>query len=346
MPDKFPIVIAEVGVNHNGSVDTAMRLVDVAVEAGANIVKFQSFNAEKLVTKAAVQADYQVKNTARVELDAGGSATQPNQYELLKGLELSAQAHKKIASYCIEKNIEFLSTAFDGDALEQLVALGTKRIKIPSGEITNLPYLEQVANYGLPTIMSTGMATMEEISAALAILRTGGLAKELITILHCTTNYPALPDELNLSAIRTIAQGFDVAVGYSDHSIGHVAAVLSVAFGATVIEKHITLDRSMIGPDHAASMEPADFRDLVAAVRTAYLAIGDGVKRPTATERGNIPIVRKSIVAARAIKKGEELTASNLTVKRPGDGISPMMWPDVIGRPASQNFEEDEKIVL
>ena len=328
------IVIAEAGVNHNGDLRLAKKLVDAATEAGADVVKFQTFKASQLVTEHAEQATYQVK--------ALGSSE--GQLSMLKRLELQPEHHGELIDYCHIRGIEFLSTAFDCSSIELLASLNLKRWKVPSGEITNLPYLRQIGRQGQPVILSTGMANLGEIEAALMVLEQSGTPRSYITVLHCTTEYPAPPEEVNLLAMNTIAQAFDVAVGYSDHTSGTTVPIAAVAMGATVIEKHLTLDRTMQGPDHRASLEPEQFIDMVSAIRTVELARGDGIKRPTLSEKSNLPVVRKSLVAARAIHAGELFSEFNLTAKRPGIGISPMNWDHWIGRKALRDFAPDELI--
>lgn len=331
-----PLIIAEVGVNHNGDLSTALELVDVAAAAGADVVKFQTFVAEKLATEAAPQARYQTTNTGRNQ----------SQVELLKSLELTHDMHLALIEHCSSKGIEFLSTAFDVDCLRYLVDLGIRRIKIPSGELTNLPYLEVASSFDLPLILSTGMATLSEIKASCAALYEGGTRQDQLTILHCTTNYPAPPEELNMMALRTIHDETGVAVGYSDHSIGIDAAIIAVALGAKVIEKHITIDCSMPGPDHLASMEAGDFKHFVDVTKRAFEALGDGAKQPSVGESKNASIVRKSIVAAKSIGKGEVFSEQNLATKRPGMGLSPMRWHEVLGTKARRDFKPDELIEI
>ena len=333
---KTPLIIAEVGVNHNGNLDQARRLVDVAASSGANIVKFQTFDSNKLVTSVAPQASYQLENTGQDQ----------SQLELLRSLELTHEMHIALIEYCRAVGIEFLSTAFDVTGLYYLVKLGVRRIKIPSGELTNLPYLEAAASFKLPVIMSTGMATMSEIIDSCEVLYRCGLDHSCLTILHCTTNYPAFSQELNMKAVNTIRVETGAAIGYSDHSNGEVAAIMAVALGATVIEKHITLSKTLAGPDHQASMEPDSFRSYVASIKNAYLALGDGVKRPSKSEISNSIVVRKSIVASKDIYKGDLLSIENLTTKRPADGLSPMRWHEVLGTRAKRRFQIDEKIEI
>jgi N,N'-diacetyllegionaminate synthase len=327
-------IIAEAGVNHNGSIELAKKMVDQAQEAGADCIKFQTFVAKNLVSRSAAKAEYQKLNT-----DANES-----QFEMLNKLALSFDEFSELSKYCSSKNIEFLSTPFDLESIDFLATLGMKRWKIPSGEITNIPYLIKIARLGKPVILSTGMSTLEDIRAALSVLKENGTHD--ITVLHCTTEYPAPFEDVNLKAMETIQSELCVPVGYSDHTRGIEVAIAAVAMGASVIEKHFTLDRNMEGPDHKASLEPNEFKTMVKAIRNVEVAIGDGIKKPTDAEKKNMDIVRKSIIAKRDIKKGELFTEENLTVKRPGNGLSPMRWFEVIGQKAPRNFKEDELIDL
>ncbi|MCW8310906.1 N-acetylneuraminate synthase [Sphingobacterium sp. InxBP1] len=330
------LIIAEAGVNHNGDINNALKLIDVAVEAGVDYVKFQTFKAEKLVSKEAKKADYQMNNTA----DGNDS-----QFDMLKKLELSHASHSQLINYCKTKKVNFFSTAFDLESLEYLKEIGLELVKIPSGEITNLPYLRKAAQLFSKVILSTGMSTMEDIAAAVNVFRKEGVSD--ITILHCNTEYPTPMEDVNLKAMLAIKEQFQTSVGYSDHTLGIEVPIAAVALGATVIEKHFTLDKTMSGPDHAASLEPLELRTMVKAIRNIEVAMkGDGVKRPSPSELKNIAVARKSIVAARSIKKDELLSADNLTVKRPGNGISPMCWDEVIGKPAIRDFEVDELIEI
>ncbi|MDB4638775.1 N-acetylneuraminate synthase [bacterium] len=328
------LVIAEAGVNHNGDLHLAKKLVDAASDAGADVVKFQTFQASQLATDHAEQAAYQQKALDNSE----------GQIVMLKRLELQPDHHAELIDHCQQQNIEFLSTAFDMSSIELLASLKPKRWKVPSGEITNLPYLHQIGSQTQPIILSTGMANLGEIEAALAVLEQAGALRNQITVLHCTTEYPAPPEEVNLRAMNTIAQSFGVAVGYSDHTDGIAVPIAAVAMGATVLEKHLTLDRNMPGPDHKASLEPDQFAAMVQCIRTIELALGDGIKRPTLSEQSNIPVVRKSLVAALPIRAGELFSQVNLTAKRPGIGISPMNWDAWIGRKALRDFAVDELI--
>ena len=330
------IIIAEAGVNHNGSMELAKKLIDVAVEAGSDYVKFQTFKAAKIASKSAAKAAYQQQTTSAGE----------SQLDMLRKLELSDADHVLLQKYCAEKKIKFLSTAFDLDSIDTLKALGIKLGKIPSGEITNLPYLRKMAASFNELILSTGMCDMEELQSSVqAILKTG-FPKEKITILHCNTEYPTPFEDVNLKAMLTIAQTVGVPVGYSDHTLGIEVPVAAVALGAAVIEKHFTLDRNMEGPDHKASLEPAELVAMVKAIRHIEKAMGNGIKQPSSSEIKNRAIARKSIVASEEIHAGELFTEKNITVKRPGTGITPMKWDEVIGKVAKRDFAEDELIEL
>jgi len=328
------LIIAEAGVNHNGDLALACRLVDSAAEAGADMVKFQTFSADRLVTARAVKADYQAQST-----DAGES-----HYAMLQRLELTRDMHVALIAHCESCGIRFFSSAFDEQGSDMLEELGLDRFKIPSGEITNLRLLRRVGGYGKPVILSTGMATLDEIDAALDALVRSGAPRKCITVLHCNTEYPTPMADVNLRAMMSIRDAFGVAVGYSDHTPGIEVAIAAVALGATVIEKHFTLDRSLPGPDHKASLEPAELKAMVTSIRNIEQALGDGVKRPSPSEARNIPIVRKSLVAKCAIRAGEIFGESNLAAKRPGTGLSPMLWDEVIGRKAPRDFAPDELI--
>lgn len=330
------LVIAEAGVNHNGDLALARRLVDVAADAGADLVKFQTFSADRLVTAGARKADYQATATGAAE----------SQHAMLRRLELTRDMHAELIAYCKTRGIGFFSAAFDVQSVDLLAELGLDRFKIPSGEITNLPYLRHVGRYARPVILSSGMSTLPEIAAAIAALVKAGTPRERITVLHCTTEYPAPMAEVNLRAMLAMRDALGVAVGYSDHTRGIEVAIAAVAMGATVIEKHFTLDRSMPGPDHQASLEPGALTAMVAAIRNIEQALGDGVKQPTPSESKNMPIARKSLVAACAIRAGEVFSETNLTAKRPGTGLSPMRWDDVLGRVAPRDFAPDELIEL
>lgn len=331
---KHTLVIAEAGVNHNGDLKLAFQLVDAAAQAGADVVKFQTFRAQELATGQADKAAYQKETTGEAE----------SQLAMLQKLELTLKQHLQLIDHCQACGIEFLSTAFELGSIDLLISLNLQRWKIPSGEITNLPFLRTIGSLRQPVILSTGMADLGEIEAAIHVLEQAGTNRDQITVLHCTTEYPAPLDEVNLRAMQTIAQAFGVAVGYSDHTDGIAVPIAAVAMGATVIEKHLTLDRTMDGPDHRASLEPDQFAAMVQGIRAIERALGDGIKRPTTSERANLPIVRKSIVAARAIQAGEPFTAANITPKRPGTGISPMHWDALIGRNATRAYAPDELI--
>ena len=330
------LIIAEAGVNHNGDVATACALVDAAVEAGADIAKFQTFRADRLATSAAPKAAYQERQTK-----SGGA-----QRDMLSRLELDAAAHRTIRAHCQSRGIEFLSTAFDDESLDLLLSLDMARYKVPSGEITNLPMLRRVGALGRPVILSTGMATLGDIEAAIGALLLAGTPRDLLTVLQCTTDYPASLGDVNLRAMQVMGAAFGVAVGFSDHTAGIEASVAAVALGATVIEKHLTLDATAEGPDHAASLEPGEFRSLVSAIRNVELALGSGLKAPTPREAANRIPARKSIVAARDIAAGTVLGPTDLAVKRPGSGLSPMRWDEVVGSTARRAFVADEMIEL
>lgn len=330
------LVIAEAGVNHNGKLPLALDLVDAAWDAGADVVKFQTFSADRLVRRDAPKADYQKRT---------GAATQ-SQHAMLKELELTREMHEAVIARCRARGIEFLSSAFDEESIELLAQLGLQRFKVPSGEITNVPYLRKIGRLGKPVIVSTGMATMEEVEAALSILEKAGTARSRITVLHCTSDYPAEFADVNLRAMQTLARTLGVAVGYSDHTRGIEVPVAAVALGAAVVEKHFTLDRSLPGPDHEASLEPAELKAMVRAIRNVESALGDGIKSPQSAEARNAGVVRKSVVAAKSIKSGETFSEDNVTVKRPGGGLSPSRWDDVIGRRARRDFAPDDFIEL
>lgn len=331
------LIIAEAGVNHNGSLTTAKELIDIAASAGADYIKFQTFKAENLVTKEARKASYQECNCA----DPDNS-----QYKMLKRLELSYDDHFKLIEYCREKGIGFLSTAFDLDSVSFLENLNLSIWKIPSGEITNLPYLRKIAATKRPILLSTGMCRMEEVGEALQVLTGEGVPLSEITVLHCNTQYPTPMEDVNLRAMDTLAREFGVNTGYSDHTPGIEVSVAAVARGAKVIEKHFTLDKNLPGPDHRASLDPSELKQMIQAIRHVEQALGCELKQPSPSEIPNIIIARKSIVAARNIRKGEILTEENITCKRPGDGITPMKWDEIIGTAATRDFSEDEKIEI
>jgi len=327
-------IIAEAGVNHNGSIMIAKELIDVASISGADAVKFQTFKAENLVAKNTQKADYQKQTT-----DASES-----QFDMIKKLELDVDTHKELITYCQEKNIIFLSTPFDHESVDLLSDLGLQTFKIPSGEITNLPYLRHVGSLGKRVILSTGMSNLEEVGDALNILINAGTSKDNITVLHANTMYPTPMEDVNLNAMLTIQKEFGVDVGYSDHTLGIEVDIAAVAVGASCIEKHFTLDKSMDGPDHKASLEPEELKAMVSAIRNIEKAMGNGKKNPSPSESVNIGVVRKSIVASQNINKGEVLTEKNIAVKRPGNGISPMKWDSVIGSIATKNYNTDDLI--
>lgn len=336
MDNRGTIIIAEVGVNHNGSLGMAKDLVDVACSAGADFVKFQTFKASEIATIGAKKADYQVNNTVPDE----------SQFDMLKNLELADEDYLEILHYCENKSITCFSTAFDIASVGFLKKNNQKYFKIPSGEITNLPYLEHIGSLGAEVFLSTGMSTLKEISRALKILESSGTDKGNITVLHCTSQYPAAICDVNLNAMLSIKKEFDVKVGYSDHTSGTHIALAAVALGAKVIEKHFTLDRKLKGPDHEASIEPLELEYMISSIRSIEESFGDGKKRVMPGEVENINIVRKSIVAKKDIKEGEIFSEENITSKRPGNGISPMEWHDVIGKRAQSNFKVDELIRL
>lgn len=330
------LIIAEAGVNHNGDIALAKKLIDIAAESGADLVKFQTFKADKLATRTAKKADYQSESTDSKE----------SQYEMLHRLELTLDMHKELIAHCAMRNIGFFSTGFDIESLDLLAGLGQNSFKIPSGELTNLPYLRHVARIAKSVILSTGMSDLGEIEAAIDVLEQAGILRSNITVLHCTTEYPTPMHEVNLRAMQSIHSAFGVAVGYSDHTRGIEVAIAAVAMGASVIEKHFTLDRNLAGPDHKASLEPKELKAMVEAIRNIEVALGDGIKRITPSEAKNKTIARKSLVASKLIKAGEIFTVENLTAKRPGTGISPMQWDEVIGRRAPHDFLADELIDL
>ena len=331
------IIIAEAGVNHNGDIETAKRLIDAAADAGVDYVKFQTFKANKIVTKQAKRADYQNKNTKDVD----------TQYEMLKKLELNEGLHHLLIKYCNQKGIKFLSTGFDLDSLKFLNKIGIRLAKIPSGEITNYPYLKKVAQLYSEVILSTGMSDMDDINKALAILLKFGVKKENITILHCNTEYPTPMSDVNLKAMLHIQTELDVKIGYSDHTLGIEVPIAAVSLGAIVIEKHFTLDRNLPGPDHRASLEPNELKSMVTSIRNIEKALsGSGIKEPSKSELKNKQIIRKSIIALKPITKGEIFNNRNIGTKRPGTGISPMKWESVIGQASKHNFEQDELISL
>lgn len=327
-------IIAEAGVNHNGSLEMALRLIDVGAEAGADAVKFQTFKASALATKEAKKAEYQSAATGAGE----------SQFEMLRRLELDEAAHAVLFGHCRSRNVRFLSTPFDAGSVDLLSGMGMEIFKIPSGEITNLPHLRKIGALGKEVILSTGMSDLGEIEDALNALAAAGTGRDKVTVLHATTEYPAPMAEVNLRAMVAIRAAFGVKVGYSDHTPGIEIPVAAVAMGATVIEKHFTLDKTLEGPDHKASLEPDELKAMVRSIRNVEIALGDGIKRPTPSEIPNIAVARKSLVAGRAIRKGEPFALENLAVKRPGTGISPMRWDECLGRFAPRDFREGERI--
>lgn len=328
------LIIAEAGVNHNGSIELAKELVDVAKDCGADIVKFQSFKSNNLVIKDTKKAEYQSINTNNED----------SQLDMLSKLELTYEEQLNLKNYCTSKNIEFLSTAFDMESLDLINKMNLKRFKIPSGEITNLPYLRKIGSFGKSIILSTGMANIEEIGNALNELYLAGTARKDISILHCTSEYPAPFIDVNLRAMSTIKKEFNVQVGYSDHTLGVEVAFAAVSLGANIIEKHITLDKNLSGPDHKASLEPQEFNNLVKGIRNITIALGKNEKKVANSEIKNLQIVRKSIVAKKDIKKGEFYTEENLTTKRPAIGICPMRWDEFIGKKSNKNYKIDDLI--
>ena len=335
MKSQSTLIIAEAGVNHNGNLETAKQLIETAAEAGADLVKFQTFFADRLVTGSANKADYQLQTTS----------TSESQHEMIRKLELSCEMHEELIGHCQQCGIDFFSAGFDPQSVDLLADLGFERFKIPSGEITNLPYLRHIGRIGKPIILSTGMATLREIEDALEVLELSGTSREKVTVLHCNTEYPTPMSDVNLKAMLSIRDSLGVQVGYSDHTLGIEVPIAAVALGATVIEKHFTLDRNLPGPDHNASLEPDALKAMVKAIRNIELALsGNGIKCPSLSETKNLEIVRKSLVALCPIRSGEPFTEENLGVKRPGSGISPMCWDDFIGRAATRDYQVDELI--
>lgn len=329
-------IIAEAGVNHNGSLKTAKKMVDVAVASGVDAIKFQTFNAKSVVSKFAPKAGYQLRATDKSE----------SQLKMIKKLELSLSALKELLQYCGKRKIAFLSSAFDLESIDSLARLGLKIFKVPSGEITNLPYLRKIGSLRKKIIVATGMADLKEVRTALDILVKSGTEQENIVVLHCNTEYPTPFEDANLLAMLTIRDGLRVRVGYSDHTLGIEAGIAAAALGASVIEKHFTLNKNMPGPDHKASLNPKELESLVISIRNIEKALGSGVKKPSPSEIANISVVRKSIVAVRGIKKGELFNKNNITVKRPGTGITPMKWDKVLGKTAKKDFYKDELIKI
>ena len=327
-------IIAEAGVNHNGSIELAYELIDVASESGADAVKFQTFKAENLVSKDAEKAEYQKQTTD----------TSESQFDMIKRLELDIDAHKKLIDYCQEKDIMFLSTPFDHESIDLLNELQLQIFKIPSGEITNLPYLRHIGLLNKKVFLSTGMSNLQEVGDALTVLINSGTLKENITILHANTMYPTPMEDVNLNAMLTMQEELGVAIGYSDHTLGIEVDIAAAAMGASVIEKHFTLDKTMIGPDHKASLEPKELKAMVIAIRNIEDALGSYIKKPSPSEKPNMESARKSIVASCNIKKGDILSIDNLTVKRPSIGISPMKWNEMLDSIASKDYFEDDPI--
>lgn len=330
------IVIAEAGVNHNGDLQIAKELIDAAASAGADYIKFQTFQAKQLVAHDAPKAEYQRKHTANHE----------SQLEMIEKLELTLSDHHALIEYCQLKNISFFSTAFENKSLDLLMDLGIDRIKVPSGEITNVPFLEHIGEQGKPIILSTGMAKLGEIENAIEIFESKGIPRDQICVLHCNTAYPTPYSDVNLMAMVNVRNAFQVNIGYSDHTDGIEIPIAAVALGASVIEKHLTLDRNLPGPDHKASLEPAEFAAMIKSIKNIEVALGDGVKRPSPSEIQNKAIVRKSIVAATDISKGDILTESNLAFKRPGTGLDPSFYKILVGRAATRAYKKDELIEL
>jgi N,N'-diacetyllegionaminate synthase len=328
------LIIAEAGVNHNGDMQLAKQLIDAAAVAGADLVKFQTFSANRLATISAKKAGYQKQTTDSAE----------SHYDMLRRLEITDSMHRELIAHCAARRIGFFSTGFDIESVDFLASLGQDHFKIPSGEITNLPYLRHIGQLGKAVILSTGMATLGEIEAAINVLELAGTPRANLTVLHCTTEYPTPMEEVNLRAMQSIQAAFGVSVGYSDHTQGIEVAIAAVAMGATVIEKHFTLDRTLPGPDHLASLEPAELSAMITAIRNIEAAMGDGIKRVTPSEARNKSVARKSLVASREINAGTVFTAENLTTKRPGTGISPMRWDEFLGKKAKRTFEVDELI--
>ena len=327
-------IIAEAGVNHNGSIELAKKMVDAAKESCVDAVKFQTFKAERVVSKKAEKAQYQKYVTNESE----------SQFEMLKNLELDAEAHKELIDYCEKKSIMFLSTPFDHDSIDMLNDLGLEIFKIPSGEITNLPYLRHVGSLDKRVILSTGMSNLGEVGDALDVLINAGTSKNNITVLHANTMYPTPMEDVNLNAMLTIQKKFGVAIGYSDHTLGIEVDIAAVAMGASCIEKHFTLDKTMDGPDHKASLEPEELKVMVGAIRNIEKALGNSEKKPSPSESVNIDVARKSIVASQSIKKGDKLSSKNITTKRPGTGINPMKWDEIIGTFAKKDYQMDDLI--
>lgn len=328
------LIIAEAGVNHNGDIDLAKELIRCAAIAGADLVKFQSFVTEKSIATSAPKANYQIHSTGETE----------SQFEMVKKLELSKADHEELINECKKQDIGFFSTAFDSESFDMLFEMGLDQVKIPSGELTNLPLIRHMTKHGLPVMLSTGMATLGEVEATIEAIEQAGTPRSQITVLHCTTEYPAPMVDVNLKAMVNMGNALGVGFGYSDHTPGIEIPIAAVALGAKVIEKHFTLDRNLPGPDHQASLEPDELKAMISAIRNVELALGDGIKRPSASELKNKPIARKSLVALRPIQAGEKFDVTNIGTKRPGTGISPMRWDEVIGSVAKRNYVPDELI--
>ncbi len=331
---KKTTIIAEAGVNHNGSLKKAIKLIDIAAKSGADIIKFQSFTAENVVTRNAKKANYQKISTVKDE----------SQLQMLKKLELNLKSHKKIISHCKKVGIEFLSSPFDNESISLLKKLRVKRFKVPSGEINNLPYLRKIGKIGKPVILSTGMSSINEIKKAIKILTNSGTKKKLITVLHCNTDYPTKYQDVNLKAMLAIKEKLNVNIGYSDHTLGIEIPIAAVAMGATIIEKHFTLDKNSSGPDHKSSLSPKELKKMILSIRKIETSLGNGKKIPTNSELKNLIIVRKSIRASKDILKGEFFSEKNITVKRPANGISPMKWDKIIGKRSLKNYKIDDPI--
>ena len=328
-------IIAEAGVNHNGSLETAMKMVDAAVEAGADYIKFQTFQTDALVTALCEAAEYQKENAGAL-----------SQETMLRNLELDYDDFRKLKDYCTQKGIGFLSTAFDEESIDFIASLQPDYMKVPSGELTNLPFLRKMASTRIPVIISTGMATPEEIAKALAPFRKAGYGSDDIVLLHCTTQYPAPMEDVNLLAMKTVSDSFGLKSGYSDHTLGIEIPIAAASLGASVIEKHFTLSREMEGPDHKASLEPNELESMVKAIRNITVALGNGVKEVKDSEKANIVAARRSIVASRPISKGQVIREEDICAKRPATGISPMLWDKVVGSKAVRDFQPDEQIEL
>jgi N,N'-diacetyllegionaminate synthase len=331
---KRILIIAEAGVNHNGDINLAKQLIEIAADAGADVVKFQTFNAARLVLHNAIKADYQLKT----------SDSNETQFTMLSKLELTESMHHQLIAHCKLFNIGFLSTAFDIESVNLLVGLNQKLFKVPSGEITNLPYLRHIGKLNKKVILSSGMSSIKEVKDAVKLLNSSGTSRNKITVLHCTSEYPTPMNEVNLLAMQSISSDLGLEVGYSDHTIGIEVAIAAAAMGASVIEKHFTINRNLPGPDHQASLEPGELKDMIFAIRNIEIAMGDGVKDLSPSEVKNQPVIRKSLVALKAIEAGELFTNQNVTTKRPGTGISPMRWDEFIGKPAQKNYKEDDLI--